>query len=193
MDKEGSKRVEIVGVNDKHQITAVLCVTKSGCYLPPLIIYAGRSLPKPKFPTEWHVTFMENHWSNQITTLQYVYNILLPYVTQKRSELGLPSDHHSLVMFDRFKGQCTEVILKTLEDNKIDVLLVPANCTDRLQPLDISVNKAVKDFLHGEFQSWYADQVKIQLQNRHTNPDVNLSLRVVKPPVLHGSKICLTT
>ena len=124
---------------------------------------------------------MENHWSNQVTTLQYVHNILLPYVTQKRSELGLSSDHCSLVIFDRFKGQCTEVVLNTLKDNNIDVLLVPANCTDRLQPLDISVNKAVKDFLHGEFQRLYADQVKIQLQNGHTNPDVNLSLSVVKP------------
>ena len=110
-----------------------------------------------------------------------MYTILLPYVSQKRAELGLSSDHRSLVVFDRFKGQCTEVVLKTLEDNNIDVLLVPANCTDRLQPLDISVNKAVKDFLHGEFQSWYADQVKIQLQNGRTSPDVNLSLSVVKP------------
>ena len=184
MDEEGSKRVEIVGVNDKRQITAVLCVTKSGHYLPPQIIYAGktaRSLPKPKFPKEWHVTFTENHWSNQVTTLQYVHNILLPYVTQKRAELGLSSNHRSLVIFDRFKGQCTEVVLKTLEDNNIDVLLVPANCTNRLQPLDISLNKAVKDFLHGEFQSWYPDQVNIQLQNGRTSPDVNLSLSVVKP------------
>ena len=113
--------------------------------------------------------------------MQYVHNILLPYVTQKRAELGLSSDHRSLVIFDRFKGQCTKVVLKTLEDNNINVLLVPANCTDRLQPLDISVNKAVKDFLRGEFQSWYADQVKIQLQNGGTSPDVNLSLSVVKP------------
>jgi len=184
MAEEGSKRVEIVGVDDKRQITAVFCVTKSGHYLPPQIIYAGktaRSLPKSKFPTDWHVTFTENHWSNQVTTLQYVHNVLLPYVTQKRSELGLSSDHRSLVIFDRFKGQCTEVVLKTLEDNNIDVLLVPANCTDRLQPLDISVNKAVKDFLRGEFQGWYADQIKIQLQNGCSTPNVNLSLSIVKP------------
>ena len=53
-------------------------------------------------------------------------------------------DHCSLVIFDRFKDQCTEAVLKMLEENHIDILLVPANCTNRLQPLDISVNKAVK-------------------------------------------------
>ena len=91
MDKEGSRHVEILGVDDKRQFTPVLCVTKSGHYLPPQIIYAGktaRSPPKLKFLIEWHVTFTENHWSNQITTLQYVHNVLLPYVTQKRFELG---------------------------------------------------------------------------------------------------------
>ena len=184
MAEVGSKRVEIVGADDKRQITAVLCVTMSGHYMPPQIVYAGktpRCLPKPKFPTDWHATFTENHWSNQVTTLQYIHNVLLPYVTKKKSELGLSSDHCSLVIFDRFKGQCTEVVLKTLKENNIDVLLVPANCTDRLQPLDISVNKAVKEFLRNEFQGWYAEQVKIQLQHGCSTPDVNLSLSIVKP------------
>ena len=61
------KKVEIVGADDKCQITAVVCVTKSFHYLPPQIIYAGktpRCLPKPKFPTDWHITYAENHWSN---------------------------------------------------------------------------------------------------------------------------------
>ena len=91
-------------------------------------------------------------------------------MTQKKSQLGLLTDHRSLVIFDRFKGQCTEAVLKMLEENHIDILLVPANCTDRLQPLDISVNKAVKDFLRNEFQGWYAIQVQIQLQNRSSFP-----------------------
>ena len=86
IDEEDNKCVKIVGVNDKCQITAVFCGTKSGHYLPPHIICAGktpRSLLKLKFLTEWHVTFTENHWSNQVTTLQYVHNMLLPYITQK--------------------------------------------------------------------------------------------------------------
>ena len=51
MDEEGSKRVEIVGVNSKHQITAVLCVTKSGHYLPPHL-----SWEDCKEPTETKVS-----------------------------------------------------------------------------------------------------------------------------------------
>ena len=43
-----------------------------------------------------------------------------------------------------------------LEKRHIHIATVPVNCTDRLQPLDVSVNKAVKAFLRNQFQEWYA-------------------------------------
>ena len=43
-------------------------------------------------------------------------------------------------------------------------MLVPANCTNRLQPFDLSVNKAAKEYLRGEFQIWYAKQISQQVQ-----------------------------
>ena len=36
------------------------------------------------------------------------------------------------------------------------------NCTNQFQPLDLSFNKPVKDFMWGKFQEWYSNQV---LQN----------------------------
>ena len=61
--------------------------------------------------------------------------------------------------------------------------IVPANCTDRLQPLDVSVNKAAKDFLCRQFQEWYSEQVWHQLQQDSdvTVQPVGLRMSVVKP------------
>ena len=42
-------------------------------------------------------------------------------------------------------------MLKVLEDNNVDVVYVLANCMNCLQPLDLSVNKPVKDCLKGKF------------------------------------------
>ena len=73
MEKEGSKRMENTGMDDKRQITAILAITMSGHYLPPQIIYQGKTrkcLPVVKFPSNWHATFTENHWANELTTLQ---------------------------------------------------------------------------------------------------------------------------
>jgi len=62
------------------------------------------------------------------------------------------------------------------------VAIVPANCTDRLQPLDLSVNKAAKGFLRRKFNSWYSDQICDQLR-RGIKPakSVDLRLSIVKP------------
>ena len=65
MEREGSKRVEITALDDKRQITLVLGVTKTGRYLPPQLIYAGKTskyFPKVNFPPDWYVTCTQNHW-----------------------------------------------------------------------------------------------------------------------------------
>ena len=46
-----------------------------------------------------------------------------------------------------------------LEKCSIHTRLLPPNTTDKLQPLDISVNKPAKEFLRLKFQEWYAAQV----------------------------------
>lgn len=43
MDKDGSKRVEVAGINDERHITAVLCGSLVGNYLPVQVIYQGKT------------------------------------------------------------------------------------------------------------------------------------------------------
>ena len=76
--------------------------------------------------------------------MAYIENIILPFGQKERASLGLSNDHCALVLFDVFKGQCTSKVLKKLEDNNILYVTMPNNCTDRLQPLDLSVNKPQK-------------------------------------------------
>ena len=72
-------------------------------------------------------------------------------------------DKSALVIMDNFKGQITPCVNGILEENSIHVCLLPANTTDLLQPVDISVNKTVKDFLRRKFQDWYSSQIAEQL------------------------------
>lgn len=64
MAKEGFKRVEIAGIDDKRQITAAFGCCLSGDFLPVQLIYKGKTkkcLPSFAFPADWHVTFSHNH------------------------------------------------------------------------------------------------------------------------------------
>ena len=73
----------------------------------------------------------------------------MPYVNEKRNKLKLLSGPPALLIFDNFKAQTTSSFLQLLDSQNLDVVLLPANCTDQLQLLDLSVNKSksVKTFM----------------------------------------------
>ena len=129
------------------------------------------------FPT-WNVIYTANHRSNEGTVKEYIESIILPYISKKKEELKLPDEQSALLIFDNFKAQCTSSILTLFDSHNIDVALVPANCTDRLQSLDFSINKAVKDFLRTQFKEWYAQELCLQLNGGRR---CQLKLSVVKP------------
>ena len=86
----------IAGKDDKRQITAVLAGTMSGEFLPPQLVYEGktrRCIPKVSFPSGWGVTYTDNHWCNESTMKDYIHKIILPYVQKKRQELKLSFDY----------------------------------------------------------------------------------------------------
>ena len=77
----------------------------------------------------------------------------------QKKEKNLEKLEISLI-FDAFKGQCVEIVFILLDDNNILYVIVPANCTDKLQPLDLSVNKPAKYFMRSKFQDWYSEIIK---------------------------------
>jgi len=100
----------------------------------------------------------------------HIEKIVLPYVDKHLNLVSAP------LLFDNFKAQCTQELLTMLDDNFINVVLIPPNCTDRLQPMDISINKPAKDFLRGEFKSWYAKQVCSQFRGESEKASIDLQL-----------------
>ena len=167
MHRSGEKVVPITNSDDKRQITAVLAVTMSGEYLPPQLIYKGkteRCHPAGEVPDGWDIWHSHNHWSNEETMMRYVEMVIAPFVDDKRATLQLDKTHPALAIFDCFRGQTTPEFTAVLKKHNIIQVHVPANCTDKLQPLDISINKPMKDGLRRRFQSWYAEEVSKQLR-----------------------------
>lgn len=167
MDRQGSRRVEMIGISDKRQITAVFCGSLVGDFLPVQLIYKGKSArchPHYKFPPGWDITQSPKHWSTENTMLEYINNIIVPYVKKIRQELD-DEETPAVVIMDNFKGQITSSVNQLLDANLIHVCLLPPNTTDLLQPMDLTVNKPAKEFIKKKFEQWYADQIMQQLDD----------------------------
>ena len=67
--------------------------------------------------------------------LEYVDQVLVPYISHMRQELELADDHCALVIFDFFRNHCCDLFLKKLSSHNTHQVFVPAGCTGELQPL----------------------------------------------------------
>ena len=79
-------------------------------------------------------------------TIDYMQKIILPHISRKK-EMNLPVNQSLLCIFDNFKAQLTAQVLELQRNNHVETIFVLPNCTDQLQPLDLSINKPAKDFL----------------------------------------------
>ena len=185
MARQGAERVELVGVGDKRQITAVFCGSLLGDFLPVQVIYKGKTSrchPRISFPLDWHIIHSPNH---EETTLQFIDHIIVPYVKKVRETVG--DNAAALAIMDNFKGQVTKSVTKLMKQNNIHVCLLPPNTTDLLQPMDISVNKPAKEYLKRQFEQWYSRKVMEQLEGRDLDDleaaelqHINLGIPILK-------------
>ena len=83
----------------------------------------------------------------------------------------------AVVIFDTFKGHTGSEMESLLLNNNVIPVTVPSNCTDVLQPLDLSVNKPLKDHLRSKFQ-WYSDQVSKQMDDGKQPEDIEVNMKL---------------
>ena len=111
MEKEGTKRIEIAGIEDKRQFTAVYASVMSGEFLQVQLTYQGKTKAYLQFSDGWNVTRSPHHWFNESLMKDYILKILIPYTEDKRAKLKLNGNHRALVIADKFKGQYTSGVI----------------------------------------------------------------------------------
>ena len=102
--------IPITHSDDKHKVTAVLAATLSGEFLPPQIIFQGKTVKchsEVVIPERWDIWHSPNHWSNEETMTRYVEKVVVPFISRKRVQLKFDPTHPALAIFDCFKGQTT--------------------------------------------------------------------------------------
>ena len=148
VDAKGSKIIMIkTSGNEKTRYTVVLACCADGTKLPTLIIFERKTLPKDVFSRGIYVHVHSNGWVDGEGMKMW-----LEKVWSKRPGGFLKKAY--LLVCDQFEAHVTKSTERLATNLKTNLIVIPGGLTNQLQPLDVSVNKPFKGFMHEEWEKW---------------------------------------
>jgi hypothetical protein len=156
---KGAKQVLNLGKEDKRQFTVLGSAAVDGVLLPLQVVFQGKTgqvLPKNAAVViaaskGWHLTHSANHWSTQETMRSFVQKVLHPYFEGKCFDLGLnPLMQRMIWLIDYWLVHISAEFRGFMKENFPHILLlfVPANCTSKLQVMDVVFQRPFKHAIH---------------------------------------------
>lgn len=149
VEKKGTKQVRVLSSgHEKTRVTAMLCCTADGHKLPPYLIFKRKTLPKGiVFPSGVIIRANEKGWMTTDLVADWI-----DHVWRKRpgASLGL----RAMLVLDAFRCHLDERIKDKLHACNTDLVVIPGGMTSQLQPLDVSLNKPVKDRIRALYTEW---------------------------------------
>ena len=192
-ESKGAHTVQMIGADDKRQITACIASSLDGDLLPLQLIFQGKTSachpPMTELTKEAHVcvTHSENHWSNQETMRQWVAEVLLPYSNHRIAQHNLPRDSHIVLVLDVWAVHKSEEFRTFLRIHHVNIHLVfvPPNSTSQLQVADVMLQRTFKHGLRKRFNDWSAGIIKEQIeQGQLIGLSPLLKMSLIKPLIL---------
>lgn len=190
---KGDKQVPAIGIDDKRAFTLVPSISASGDLLPFQAIFQGgttQSCPAktcPAYKEAMKLGFClepsktETYWSTLDTMKSLVKDIIAPYFETKKTELGIvdPTTQYSIWKIDCWSVHKSKAFLEWMkrEYPYIIIIFIPGNCTCIFQPLDVGIQRVLKQSLK---QSAHADMVA-EVQTQLADPkitEIRLSMTV---------------
>ena len=194
-EEKGANSVPIVGAEDKRQITAVIASSLYGDMLPLQLIFQGKTdrcqpaATPASMAARVHITHSANHWSNVETMQQWVHRVLLPYAERCIRQFELREDANIILLLDVWSVHTSEEFRMWLRQRhpRIHLVYVPANCTSKLQPADVALQRPFKSYIRNQFNTWAASRIKEQIAGGLENVrglTEDFKMAVIKPLVL---------
>lgn len=136
VDEIGVKTVRMQTTGgDKRRCTVVLGISHTGDFLKTMIIFKGKRQLKLTHPDSVVVRVQEKAWMNEALMLEWV-DICLRAYTDRRP---------SILVLDSFRAHITDDVTGAMKKHSVVPAVIPGGCTSLLQPLDVSINKPMKD------------------------------------------------
>ena len=128
-----------VGGTGKENITVQGCMSASGTFLPPYILYTGQQLMFDQTqggPLGMRYGVSPKGWMTKINFLDWFRNQFIP---------ALPEERPVLLILDGYKSHIKYEVRELAKQHSIEIAKLPSHTTHVLQPLDVSTFKPLKE------------------------------------------------
>ena len=148
LDKKGKRSVVVRTTgNQKRHLTVVLTVLADGVVLPALAIFKGKK--QPKFhEVGVFIRAQEKAWMDEPMMLEWIDIVWEPATEGRRA----------LLILDSFSAHITPAIKERLKEINTVPVVIPGGCTSKVQPLDVSLNKPFKSYVHHYWSDYILEQ-----------------------------------
>lgn len=157
--------------------------------LPLQLIFGGKTnkvVPKGEAAEEMqrsghHLTNTANHWSNLETCKDFVLKILKPWWLLQKVNKDLPQTVKMVWLIDCWSVHVSKAFrdwLKNEHSTWLCVVYVPANCTSKLQPADVILQRPLKAAFRTNFNTWLCNKVQDQFEGGVMPSDVKIQLGI---------------
>jgi hypothetical protein len=190
-ENKGSKHTQVLGVEDKRQITLVVSSTTNGNLLPGQILFIGtthRCLPPSRklkcINSGPDLKFNENHWSTLEIMKDFVHKLLLAYLHKQIQQLDLQANQKPVWLIDYWSIHKRKEFLDWIKKKHPNILVVfvPTNCTSELQLVDVIIQRPLKHGFKVNFNKWTTCVIKQQIYNGK-EPFIDLKMNNLKPQI----------
>lgn len=148
---KGTRQVDglVKGERGEH-VTAHICFSATGVYVPPLIIFPRARFNPAFLEGKPEGAIVEFHSSGYMTV-----DIFLTWMKHFIS-FTQPSDtKYVLLTFDGHATHVKNVPALTLaKESHVVAIVFPPHCTHKVQPVDVSFNKPLSSYMAAESSTW---------------------------------------
>lgn len=146
----GPKGVKKVGAAISAErgrtISVIFCVSASGCYIPPMLVYPRKRMPltlQKNGPIGASYKCSKNGWVNSEIFVEWLHHF------QKYAK-ATESDP-ALMILDNHSSHISIEAYDFCKKNFIHMISLPPHTSDHLQPLDLTVFSPLKNALYREY------------------------------------------
>ena len=187
---KGSEPVHLVGAEDRRAITATMSSAASGDLLPTQLIFQGKTnrvVPKGEASERLqnsghHLTSTINHWSSMQTCKDFVVRVLQPWWKKKVSEMRLQETAKLIWLIDCWSVHVSKAFRDWCKEEHcswLSTVYVAANCTSKLQPADVILQRPFKAAFRNGFNGWVISETERQLENGVNASDVKFNMGII--------------